>query len=120
SPVCEAQVARDSAAAAQHAAASGQAVAPRFGARGGVNVADTTTLRWLQNQGVGAIMLGDVSHVGGDIGTNNGASRVKGAPQVATVHVSQESYGRIARMVEKGVPVALELNMQNKFFPENS
>ena len=59
-------------------------------------------------------------HVGGDIGTDNGASRAKGAPQVPFVHVAQESYGRIARMVEKKVPVTLELNMQNKFFPENN
>jgi Zn-dependent M28 family amino/carboxypeptidase len=63
--------------------------------------------------------LGDVSHVGGDIGTNNGASRAPGAPRVPAVHVAQESYGRIARMVEKNVPVTLELNMQNAFYPEN-
>ena len=43
----------------------------------------------------------------------------QGAPRVAAVHVAQESYGRIARMVEKSVPVTLELNMQNKFYPEN-
>ncbi len=120
STVCEAQFVRDSTAAVQRAAAAGLQAPPRFGARGGVSIADTTTLRWLQKQGVGAILLGDVSHVGGDIGTNNGASRVKGAPQVATVHVAQESYGRIARMVEKGVPVTLELNMQNKFYPQNT
>ena len=46
-----------------------------------MSIADTTTLRWLDKQGVAAILLGDANHVGGDIGTNNGASRVKGAPQ---------------------------------------
>jgi Zn-dependent M28 family amino/carboxypeptidase len=76
-------------------------------------------VRWLQQQGISAILLGDVSHVGGDIGTNNGASRAPGAPRVPAVHVAQESYGRIARMVEKNVPVTLELNMQNAFYPEN-
>jgi carboxypeptidase Q len=76
-------------------------------------------LRWLQSQGAGAILLVDAAHVGGDIGTNNGASRVKGVAAIPTVHVSQESYGRIARMVEKNIIVYLELNMQNKFFPEN-
>jgi len=119
SPVCEAQVARDSTTAAALAAARGLPVGPRFGARGGVSIADTATLRWLQKEGVSAIMLADASHVGGDIGTNNGASRVAGAPQVPTVHVGQESYGRIARMLERNVPVMLELNMQNKFYPEN-
>ncbi len=114
SPVCERQVARDSAVAAAAGAP------PRFGPRGGVSVADTSVVRWLVTQGVGAVMLPDASHTGGDIGTNNGASRVKGAPRIPTVHVAQESYGRIARMAEKSIPVTLELNMQNKFYPENT
>jgi carboxypeptidase Q len=120
SATCEQQVARDSAAAAARAAANGLPAGPRFGPRGGVNVADTTTMRWLAKQGVAVLLLGDPNHVGGDIGTNNGASRVKGAPRIPTVHVAQESYGRIARMLEKDVPVQLELNMQNKFYPENT
>ena len=72
------------------------------------------------SQGVAAVLLGDPSHTGGVIGTNNGASRVHGAPRVPTVHVSQESYGRISRMLEKNVPVKLELNMQNTFYPQNT
>ena len=120
SPTCERQVVRDSTAAAALAAANGLPGGPRFGPRGALSIADTTTLRWLNKQGVSAILLGDANHVGGDIGTNNGASRVKGAPRIPTVHLAQESYGRIARMVEKKVPVMLELNMQNKFYPENT
>jgi carboxypeptidase Q len=112
SPTCAQQAARDSAAAV--------ALGGRGGGRGGLSVADTSTLRWLDSQGVAAILLADAAHVGGDIGTNNGASRVKGVPAVATVHVGQESYGRIARMLDRNVPVTLELNMQNKFFPENA
>ena len=115
SAVCERQFARDSAAAA----AAGRGGRGGFGGRGGLNVGDTTTVRWLENQGVAALLLGDATHVGGDIGTNNGASRAPGAPRVPTVHVAQESYGRIARMLEKKVPVRLSLDMQNKFFPEN-
>jgi carboxypeptidase Q len=117
SAVCQQQAVRDSIAAAN----IGRGGRGGFGGgRGGINVGDTTTLRWLENQGVAAVLLGDAAHVGGDIGTNNGASRVKGAPAIPTVHVAQESYGRIARIVEKHVPVTLELNMQNKFFPENN
>jgi carboxypeptidase Q len=112
SAMCERQAARDSAAAAGRGG--------RGGGRGGLSVADTSTLRWLQRQGVAAILLADATHVGGDVGTNNGASRAKGAPRIPTVHVGQESYGRIARMLEKKVPVTLELNMQNKFYPENT
>ncbi|MEP6493852.1 MAG: M28 family peptidase [bacterium] len=117
SAMCQKQATRDSIAAASAGRGAGRG--GFGGGRGGLSIADTTTLRWLMRQGVGAILLGDVSHVGGDIGTNNGASRVAGAPRVPTVHVSQESYGRIARMVAKKVPVVLELNMRNKFLPEN-
>ncbi len=104
-------------AAAQPAAAGGGR-GGRGGGPGTLVVSDSAR-GWLVSQGVAAMLLPDVAHVGGDIGTNNGASRVAGVPAIPTVHVSQESYGRIARMVEKKVPVQLELNMQNKFFPEN-
>jgi len=120
SAICERQIVRDSTAAAALAAASGTPARPRFGPRGGVSLADTATMRWLSGQGVAAILLADASHVGGDIGTNNGASRVKDAPKIPTVHMAQESYGRIWRMLEKNVPVTLELNMQNTFYPQNT
>ncbi len=108
SETCKAELAREAAAAP-----GGR------GGRGGLSAADTSTLRWLASQGVAAILLGDAAHVGGDIGTNNGASRVSGVAAIPTVHVSQESYGRIARMLDKKVAVPLQLDMQNKFFPEN-
>jgi carboxypeptidase Q len=110
SATCTAQMAREAAAAP----AGGR------GGRGGLSVADTSTLRWLASQGVAAILLGDAAHVGGDIGTNNGASRVSGVAAIPTVHVAQETYGRIARMLDKKVAVPLQLDMQNKFFPENT
>ncbi len=95
------------------------------GGRGGgggptINVADTAVLHWFKLQGVGAILLPDATHTGGDIGTNNGASRVLSVPHVPTVHVAQESYGRLGRMLQKKVPVTLQLNMVNKFIPANT
>jgi hypothetical protein len=115
SPVCSKQFTRDSIAAA--AAGRGGGRGGFGGGRGGLNVADTSTMRWLKAQGVAAILLGDAAHTGGDIGTNNGASRAIGAVRIPTVHVAQESYGRIGRMVEKKVAVTLQLNMLNRFFP---
>ena len=120
SDICQRQATRDSIAAAAAITVGGRGGFGGRGGRGGLNPNDTTTLRWLDNEGVAAVLLADGSHIGGDIGTDNGSSRVAGAPQVAAVHVSMESYGRLARMVEKNVPVMLELNMQNKFFPENT
>jgi carboxypeptidase Q len=117
SPVCERQFARDSTAAA----ARGRGGRGGFGGgRGGINVADTSTMRWLKFQGVAAILLGDGNHTGGDIGTNNGASRANRVARIPTVHVAQESYGRIGRMVEKKIPVMLQLNMMNRFFPADT
>jgi len=115
SATCQKQAERDSIAAGARGGRGGG----RGGFGGGLNVGDTATVRWLKQQGISAILLADASHVGGDIGTNNGASRAPNAPRMATVHVAQESYGRIARMLQKNVPVTLELNMQNTFYSEN-
>lgn len=93
------------------------------GGRGGARAFnvnnDTTAQRWLERQGVAAILMNSRG-TGGDIGTDNGASRVKGAPQVPFVHVATEGYGRVARMLEHGVPVVLQLEMINNFYPADS
>ncbi len=118
-------------AACQAEAAARAAVAPPSGAgapagRGGfgrfsIN-SDSTALRWLEKQGVSAILIGGTGrgYVGGDIATDNGASRVKGAAQVPFVHVATESYGRMYRMVQRGVPLMLQLEMRNHFYPADS
>jgi carboxypeptidase Q len=79
---------------------------------------DTNALRFLETEGVGAVLLrarGD----GGTIFTDNGNARTKDAAQVPMVHVSAESYGRMYRMLEKNVPVVLEMNMENKFYDDD-
>ncbi|MEP6991231.1 MAG: M20/M25/M40 family metallo-hydrolase, partial [bacterium] len=117
SAVCEAQAQRDSMTMAAIAAARGVPMRP---VPRGVSVGDTATLRWLSAEGVSAILLADERHAGGDVGTNNGASRLAGVARVPTVHVAQESYGRIARILNKNVPVTLTLDMQNTFLPQNT
>lgn len=107
------------AAAAANAGRGGRGA----GGRGGFNVSDTTALRWMEKQGVAAILLGgrgSSNSIGGDIATDNGAPRTPGVAQVPFVHVATESYGRIARMLERNQPVTLELDMQNKFYPQNT
>ena len=111
-------------AAAAQAVVTPVAAGGRGGGRGGFNVTgDTTALRWMQAQGVAAVLLGGrggSNSIGGDIATDNGASRVTGAPRVPMVHVATESYGRIVRMVERNVPVTLALEMQNRFYPTDT
>jgi carboxypeptidase Q len=113
SPVCQ-QAATQAAAQASAAGRGGRGGARLFNVNN-----DTTALRWLEKQGPAAILMVGRG-VGGDIGTDNGASRAKGAPQVPFVHVSTEGYGRVARMLERNVPVVLELEMINHFYPADS
>ncbi|MEO5825919.1 MAG: M20/M25/M40 family metallo-hydrolase [Gemmatimonadales bacterium] len=80
---------------------------------------DTSALRFMEQQGAGAILMlargGD-----GTLFTDNGARRDLKAPQVPMVHVAYESYGRIWRMAERNIPVTLELTMKNHFYPADS
>lgn len=78
---------------------------------------DTAALRWFERQGVLGILLparGD----DGTIFTDNGYPRTAGVAQVPMVHVAGEHYGRIARILEKGVKVTLSLDMANTRTPE--
>ncbi len=112
--------------------ANAQPPAPGAGGRGGrgggpggtppvrpVNVMqDTTALRWLEKEGIAAILVpsrGD----GGTIFTDNGNNRNSTSPQLPVVHVSIEGYGRIARELERKQPVVLEMDMQNKFYGDD-
>jgi hypothetical protein len=119
------QLAQMAAAAPPPAAGGGRGGAPG-GGRGGVpgvrrfNVTtDTLALRFMEQEGVAGILMlargGD-----GTLFTDNGAKRDLTAPQVPMVHVGYESYGRIWRMAEKNIPVQLELEMINRFIPQDS
>ena len=109
--------------AAQQPIASGGGGRGGVGAPGGFRAPfsvtrDTNALRFLERERVGAILLrsrGD----GGTIFTDNGNARTKEAAQVPMVHVSVESYGRMYRMLEKNLPVVLEMNMENKFYDDD-
>lgn len=111
------------AAAAPPAVGGGRGAGGRGGFGGGVRpfnvTTDTAALRFMERQGVAGVLMmargGD-----GTLFTDNGARRDLTAPQVPMVHVAYESYGRIWRMAEKKIPVQLELDMQNKFYPADS
>jgi hypothetical protein len=89
----------------------------RFGGNAFRPVNDTAFLRWAEHQGVAAILMparGD----DGTIFTDNGYPRTPGIAQVPMLHVSGEHYGRIVRILEKGVPVTIALDMANTRTPE--
>lgn len=59
----------------------------------------------------------------GDYGTvfvsSGGSREPKDPPAPTRVSLSNEHYGRIYRMLEKKVPVKLELNIENKFYDDD-
>jgi carboxypeptidase Q len=82
-------------------------------------LADSRARQWLIKQGVAAALFTSA----GDGGTivmsgKSGSERRKteAADEIPCVKVSAESYGRIVRILEKDIPVTLELDMQNTFY----
>ncbi len=57
---------------------------------------------------------------GGTVFVRGGGSRdLKDPPTLPRVMLAVEHYGRIFRTLQKGVPVSIELNIQNKFIEED-
>jgi hypothetical protein len=58
---------------------------------------------------------------GGTIFPGNGGSRDPKAPQqVPSATLAVEHYNRIARLLERGQPVRMEVNIQTRFYPETN
>ena len=56
---------------------------------------------------------------GGTIFPGSGGSRDRGAPpQVPSATLAVEQYNRLIRLLQKGVPVRIELNIQTRTYPE--
>lgn len=79
---------------------------------------DTTFLKFLAREGAAGLLLTTARSDYGTVTTDNGAPRVKNPPLVPAVHLAGEHYGRIARMLAKGVAVPMELTMQNTITPD--
>ena len=89
----------------------------RFGGTAFRPLNHTAALRWMEREGEVAILMparGD----DGTIFTDNGYPRTAAIAQVPMVHVQGAHYDRIARILEKGVPVTLSLDMANTTTPE--
>jgi carboxypeptidase Q len=56
---------------------------------------------------------------GGTIFPGSGGNRdPKAPPQVPSATLAVEHYNRIVRLIDRGVPVRMEINIQTKFYPE--
>ena len=73
-------------------------------------------LRFLAEEGVAGILLPGRGDDGTVFVSSTGGSRdTVATPMAPTVVLAAEHYGRLARALDKGVPVQLELDVRNRF-----
>jgi len=72
-------------------------------------------------EGVAAVLRpGSGNSTGGNVFVSGGGSRDADAPKATPlVSLTPEHYGRIYRILEKGVPVAMDLEVRNTFVTDN-
>ena len=70
---------------------------------------------FLADEGVAAVVTPGRGDDGTVFNAATGSRDAKNPTKVPAVIFSTEHYGRIARMVEKGVPVTVELDVKNTF-----
>ncbi len=83
--------------------------AQQFATRVGKFLAEEGALAWLETQ------RGD----DGTVFVQGGATQRSTDPVVPRVAVSAENFGRIYRILEKKIPVTMEMNIQNKFYEDD-
>jgi hypothetical protein len=83
--------------------------AQQFATRVGKFLAEEGALAWLETQ------RGD----DGTVFVQGGATQRSTDPVVPRVAVSAEQFGRIYRILEKKLPVTMEMNIQNKFYEDD-
>jgi carboxypeptidase Q len=76
---------------------------------------------FLQAEGVAVLLDFSNKGDGGTVFVQSGGPRDKNAPQVLpSVTVTVEHYGRLARMLEKGVKVKMEVDIKAKFHDDDA
>ncbi|MCX6572310.1 MAG: M20/M25/M40 family metallo-hydrolase [Candidatus Aminicenantes bacterium] len=72
--------------------------------------------KFLQAEGAGVVLEPSRGGKDGTVFVASGGSRTKGAPMpLPTVVVALEHYNRIARILQKDIPVAMEVEVQARF-----
>lgn len=75
--------------------------------------------KFLEDEKVGTVI--ELSNFDGGAITMHGGEYKKGASAgVPTINMAAEHYGRIYRLLERGVPVELEINLQTRFFDDDN
>jgi carboxypeptidase Q len=87
-----------------------------FGGRGGASQIDLNAC--FQAEGVAAVLRpGSGNSTGGNVFVSAAGSREANAPHaVPLLSLTPEHYGRIYRILEKGLPVRMEVDVRNTFY----
>jgi hypothetical protein len=108
--------------AARQPAAPGGGRGGRGGGRGGAaNPTWPATLAkfWLDEGALGFLTTGPRNDDGTVFASATGNRQPNAERTLPTTILAAEHYGRIFRTIEKGVPVKLEINSQNKFYSDD-
>jgi hypothetical protein len=91
----------------------------RQGGRGGTPTFAERRNQFLKDEGVLAAVATGTRGDGGTVFVQGGGSREPGAqPGVPSIVIAVEHFGRIARTLQKGMPVTMELDIRNAFVEE--
>jgi carboxypeptidase Q len=75
---------------------------------------------FLKDEGAAAVIRFSRVGDGGTVFVQGGGSRDKNAPQaLPSIVIAVEHFGRISRILQKGIPVKMELNISAKFHDED-
>jgi Iap family predicted aminopeptidase len=96
----------------------------RNGGPGGANAPAPNAVNLqacFRQEGVAAILTpGGGNSTGGNVFNGSGSPRVTTPAPIPTVALTPEHYGRIFRILEKGIPVKMDLDVRSTFFPQDS
>jgi hypothetical protein len=91
----------------------------RFGGFGAGQQFNQRRMQFYVDEAVVAVVYPGRGNGGTVFGTGNGPRDPKAPPYPPTLSIAAEHYGRIARMLDKGVAVSMQLDIQNRFYDDN-
>jgi hypothetical protein len=86
------------------------------GGRGGQNNFRAQLIKFYKDEGVLALLTPGNGPDGGTV-VGQGSQSTEENAQIASVAMTNEHYNRIARLLDKNIPVKLEFDIQTKFTP---
>lgn len=90
-----------------------------FAGRGAFQQFNQRRMQFYRDEGVAGVIFPGRGSGGTVFGTGNGPRDPSAPPYPPTLSLAVEHYGRIARLLDKGVPVSLQVDIQNRFYDDD-